>query len=173
MAKVLETNRLVLREWMMKDAAALFEICRDERVMRYIGTGKPYKTIAEAEEFLNWAVSYQRKNGFCRWALLEKSSGQIIGSCGFAHPHQTLEVELGYLLGRKFWNRGFATEAANACLNYGFEKLGFREIIAMTDLENISSQKVLKKTGFVRRGVEFFGGEENLVYLAKNPKYIL
>ncbi len=80
----------------------------------------------------------------------------------------TSEIELGYLLARKSWRKGFATEAASACLQLGFEKLGFREIIALTDLENTASQKVLEKTGFVKRGVEIYNDEENLVYLAKN-----
>ena len=56
---------------------------------------------------------------------------------------------------------------------YGFEKLNFREIIAMTDLENVASQKVLEKIGFARRGIEIYEGAETLVYLARNPEIIL
>ena len=99
-----------------------------------------------------------------------KETFEIIGSSGFARPHGTREIELGYLLARKFWGKGLATEAAEACLNYGFGKLGFREIIALTDLENIASQRVLNKIGFVRRGIELFGGEESLVYLKTNSE---
>ena len=168
MTKILETNRLIIRPWTIEDAEILFEICRDDEVMKYIGTGNAYKTLDEAEKFLNWAVNYQTENGFCRWAVLEKSSREIVGSCGFARPHETQEIELGYLFARKHWGKGFATEAAGACKNYGFEKLKFREIIALTDLENTASQKVLEKIGFIRRGIEVFNNEENLVYLAKN-----
>jgi [ribosomal protein S5]-alanine N-acetyltransferase len=167
MSIILETGRLILREWTLDDAAALFEICRNAEVMRYIGTGKPYKTPDEAEKFLDWAVAYQKENGFCRWAATEKSSGKIIGSCGYAYPHDTPEVELGYLFARDVWGKGFATEAAGACLDYGFEKLAFREIIAITDLENVASQKVLEKIGFTRRGIEKIDGEDNVIYLAK------
>ena len=63
---------------------------------------------------------------------------------------------------------GLGTEATAACLKYGFENLNFREIIAMTDLENVASQKVLEKIGFAQRGIETFNGDETLVYLAKN-----
>lgn len=168
MKKILETERLFLRDWTYADVESLFEICRDDEVMKYIGTGKGYKTLQEAEDFLVWAVGYQKENGFCRWAVVEKSSGEIIGSCGFARPHGTEEIELGYLFARKCWGKGFATEAANGCLKYGFNKLGFREIIALTDLENTTSQKVLEKIGFAKRGIEIYSGEENLVYLAKN-----
>jgi RimJ/RimL family protein N-acetyltransferase len=168
MTKILETNRLTLRTWTLTDTVDLFEICRDDEVMKYVGTGKGYKSPAEAVEFLNWAIAYQKENGFCRWAVLEKSSGEIIGSCGFARPHATEEIELGYLFARKTWGKGFATEAAGACLRFGFENFGFREIIALTDLENTASQKVLEKIGFIKRGIEIFRNEKNLVYLAKN-----
>jgi RimJ/RimL family protein N-acetyltransferase len=164
---ILETERLILREWTLDDAREMFEICRDAEVMRYIGTGKPYKTLEEAEKFLHWATEYQKENGFCRWAAIEKSSGKIVGSCGFAYPHDTPEIELGYLFDRAVWGKGFATEAARACLSYGFEKLEFREIIAITDLENTASQRVLEKIGFTQRGVENINGDESLVYLAR------
>jgi len=167
MTKILETPRLILRTWTLSDVEDLFEICRDDEVMKYIGTGKSYKTLKEAENVLNWMLHYQAENGFCRWAIVEKSSREIIGSCGFARPHGIKEIELGYLLARKRWGKGFATEAAGACLQFGFEKLGFREIIALTDLENTASQKILEKIGFVKRGVEIYNNEENLVYLAK------
>lgn len=167
--QILETERLILKVWTQADADALFEIMRDAPVMRYLADGKPF-TFEQVKDFLIWAENYQKENGFCRWKVIEKSSGEIIGSCGFARPHGTEEVELGYLLARKHWGKGFGTEAAHAAKFYGFGKLGFREIIAMTDLENTASCKVLEKIGFVRRGIETYGGEEILVYLAKNPE---
>jgi RimJ/RimL family protein N-acetyltransferase len=103
MAKILETERLILQAWTFDDEAKLFEICGDAEVMRYIGTGEPYKTVREANEFLRWATNYQNENGFCRWAVLSKKDCEIIGSCGFARPHGTTEVELGYLFGRRYW----------------------------------------------------------------------
>lgn len=164
--KILETERLILRMWTLDDAPAAFEICRDAEVMKYIGTGKPYETVEQAEEFTRRAAAHQKANGFCRWAMVFKETREIIGSCGFARLPAIGEIELGYLIRRKYWGKGLATEAAAACLRYGFEKLGFREIIALTDLENAASHRVLEKIGFTRRGVELFGDEENLVYLA-------
>jgi RimJ/RimL family protein N-acetyltransferase len=167
--QILDTDRLILEVWTQADADALFEIMRDARVMRYLAGGKPF-TFEEVKDFLIWAENYQAENKFCRWKVIEKSSGDVIGSCGFARPQGTDEVELGYLLAQKHWGKGFGTEAAAACKLYGFGKLGFREIIAMTDLENFASQKVLEKIGFARRGVEIYGGEETLVYRATNPE---
>jgi RimJ/RimL family protein N-acetyltransferase len=166
--KILETERLILRNWTLDDAPKLFEICSNAEVMKFIGTRKPHETIEQANEILRWATDYQKENNFCRWAVILKENQEIVGSCGFARPHGTTEIELGYFLARKFWGKGLATEAAGACLRYGFENLNFREIIAMTDLENVASQKVLEKIGFAQRGIETFNGDENLVYLAKN-----
>ena len=64
MEKILETERLILRVWTRADARALFEICRDAAVMLHIGTGKPYENVAEANEFLDWAIAYQKENVF-------------------------------------------------------------------------------------------------------------
>ena len=161
---ILETKRLSLRKWTSADCDALFEILRDAEVVRYIADGKPF-SFEKTREFLNWAEEYERANGFCRWKVVEKSSGAVIGSCGFARPHGTLEIELGYLFAQTAWGKGYATEIAAAAADYGFKKLGFREIIALTDEENTASQKVLEKIGFRLRGVEVFDGEESLVYI--------
>lgn len=163
---ILETNRLILKVWRLSDANALFKILNDPEIVRFIGDGNPF-SFEKTVEFLNWAENYQRRNGFSRWKVVEKSSGEIIGSCGFARPHGTVEIELGYLFAKQYWGQGYATEITKATLQYGFEKLKFSEIIAMTDLQNPASQKVLEKIGFTKRGLELYNGEQNLVYLAK------
>lgn len=168
MTQILETPRLILKTWSLADSSRAFEICSDAEVMKNIGSGKPYKTLAEAEKFLKWVVEYQNENGFCRWAVLEKSSGRIIGSCGFALLQDSNEIDLGYLFARDFWGKGFATEAARESVRYGFKNLNFREIIAITDLDNFASQNVLEKIGFIKQGIEIFKNQENLVYRAKN-----
>lgn len=166
---IFETKRLVLREWSPDDNEVLSEILADPEVMKFIGGGKPF-SVEQTNEFLNWARNFQKERGFCRWAVIEKENGEIIGSCGFAFPHQTEEVELGYLFTRRSWGKGFATEAAGACLHYGFEKLKFPEVIALTDEENVASRRVLEKIGFVSQGVKQYNNENCLVYLAKNPE---
>jgi ribosomal-protein-alanine N-acetyltransferase len=170
MKEILQTDRLVIRTWIIDDADALFEICRNPEVMLHIGTGKPYQSVDEAYRFLNWAVSYQKENKFCRWAVIEKASRRIIGSCGFARLENSGEIELGYLFARNEWGNGYATEAANTCLRYGFEQLEFTEIIALTDLKHTVSQRVVEKLGFICRGIENYNSESNMVYVATNPR---
>jgi [ribosomal protein S5]-alanine N-acetyltransferase len=169
---ILETPRLILRCWARADEAALYEILRDPDVVRYIADGRPF-SLEKVRDFLRWAEQYQRENGFSRWKVLEKSSGAIVGSCGFARPHETPEIELGYLFAKKFWGRGYASESAGAAVRYGFENLNFREIIAMTDLEHAASQRVLEKLGFTKRGVEIYANVATVIYLATKPENIL
>ena len=163
---IIETKRLILRKWTVDDADALFEILRDQEVVRYIADGKPF-TYEKVKEFLIWGENYERENGFCRWKVIEKASGEIIGSCGFVRLQDTQEIDFGYLFAKKHWGKGFATEIAEPALAYGFDKLGFREIIGKTDLKNFASQKVLEKMGFTKRGLEISAGEECLVFIKK------
>ena len=163
---ILETKRLALRKWRNADSDALFEILGDAEVVRYVDDGKPF-SFEKTQKFLETMKKVEREKGFCRWKVVEKLSGEMVGTCGFGILPETNELELGYLFARKFWSKGFASEIAAAVTAYGFNKLGFREIIALTDLENIASQKVLEKIGFDKRGIEIFGGEENLVFVKK------
>ncbi|HKS29827.1 MAG TPA: GNAT family N-acetyltransferase [Pyrinomonadaceae bacterium] len=167
--EILQTNRLIIRAWTLDDAEALFEICRDPEVMLHIGTGKPYQSINDARRFLRWAASYQEENGFCRWAVVERASQKIIGSCGFVRLERSGEIELGYLFARRVWGKGYATEAASACIRHGFERLRFAEVIALTDTGHDASQRVLEKIGFTYRGVENYDGQSDAVYVAVNP----
>jgi RimJ/RimL family protein N-acetyltransferase len=131
--------------------------------MLHIGTRQPYKSVDEAKQFLDWAVAYQTENNFCRLAVVENQSGKIIGNCGFARLKRE-DVELGYLFAREVWGNSFAVEAARACLGYGFQTLGFTEIIAPTDVDHFASQKVLEKIGFRRRGIEKYEDDEDMVF---------
>lgn len=163
---ILETKRLKLRKWTDADCSALFEILSNPEVVRNVDDGKPF-SFEKTRKFLGAMEKSMQENGFCRWQVVEKTSGELIGTCGFGRIRETNEIELGYLFAQKHWGKGYATEIAQAALAYGFNKLGFREIIALTDLENTASQKVLEKIGFNKRGLEIIGGEENLVFIKK------
>ena len=82
---ILETPRLILQTWSTDDLRPAFELFRDAGIMQYIGDGKPF-TLDGTAKFLIWVQKYQAENGFCRWKVIESSSGEIIGSCGFARP---------------------------------------------------------------------------------------
>ncbi|MEY4926945.1 MAG: hypothetical protein RI894_1381 [Bacteroidota bacterium] len=146
----LETPRLILRELSTSDAAASYALNADPLVIKYTGD-KAFDSVAEARDFLSNYDPYTPTN-MGRWAVIVKETGENIGFCGLKYHPETDEVDLGYRLLRKEWGKGYATEASQVCLQYGFEVLGLPRIYAQAALENTASIGVMKKLGmtFVR-----------------------
>src|SRR5262249_45249588 len=111
--------------------------------------------------------THQERYGFGFWAVVEKAAGQIVGSCGLKHLEDGPQIEVGYHLARAVWNRGFATEAARACLRYGFEKLTLDRIVGVVALENYGWQRVLEKIGMRYEGLGRHYNTEVRVYAAE------
>jgi ribosomal-protein-alanine N-acetyltransferase len=172
MTTVLETERLVLRRWTAEDAGPLFEMCRDAEVMRYIGDGRPWPGVERAREWLGRNLAAYAEHGYGGHAVLEKAGGRLVGSCGLNPPREGMpEVELGYVFARDCWGKGYATEAARACLRYAFEELRLSKVVARVTPEHTPSRRVLEKIGFEFEGLRRFEGaeEEDAFYVAQNP----
>lgn len=140
-----ETARLFLRQFNENDIDSVFAMRSDADVMRFI---RPIQTNrAEAESWVNLVSSRWEKEkiGFC--ALFEKASNQFIGWCGLWRLKETNEVEVGYALIKDFRGRGYAVEAAEAFLIYGFENLNLDEIVAVAQPENRASWRVMERLG--------------------------
>jgi RimJ/RimL family protein N-acetyltransferase len=153
MNKILETKRLILREIDIEDAAAMFALNNDPDVVRYTDE-RAFESLAAAAEFVS---DYIRKNGgtgFGRWMIVQKDTQQILGWCGLKLHRDTNEVDLSYRLFKKYWGQGIASEAASACLRYGFENLNLNRIYAEARQENEASIQVMRKCGmqFLRKG---------------------
>ena len=142
---ILETERLLLREILPEDAPKMYELNLDPEVIRYTGD-PPFGSVSEAEEFIRNYPDY-RKNGYGRWLVVRKTDGEVLGWCGLKYLPETQETDVGYRFFKKFWGMGYATEAALACLQFGFEKLGLQTIVARAMLENPASVQVMKKIG--------------------------
>lgn len=167
MTTILETERLALRTWTPEDAHAGFAIWSDPEVMRYIGTGQPNADVEQTRAWLGRMIAHQQKHGFCFWAVVEKESNQLIGSCGLAYQLDGgTPIEFGYTLARTHWGRGLATEAAGACLSYIFDNLPLTEIAASVDSRNVASQRVLEKIGFRYQRTEQLEDGVDLWYVA-------
>ncbi len=144
MAHILETDRLILREFEEEDAQDLFHLNADPAVIRYTGD-PPFESIEQAWEFLVKYKDYEQ-HGMGRWAILDKVHNEFLGWCGLKnHPGQF--VDLGYRLFKKYWGKGYATEAATASLDYGFSNLNLEEIVGRVAQENTGSIRVLEKVG--------------------------
>ncbi len=168
MATILETSRLVLRHFAIDDLEELYLLYKNPEIRRYFPEGVlSYEdTRDELEWYLNGHPQYPELG---LWATVYKDSGRFIGRCGLL-PWEIdgrLEIEIAYLLDKKFWHQGLATEAANGILNYAFEKLNLTRLICLMDPENIASQKVAQRIGMkLEREVHGVAGDNfpTLIY---------
>lgn len=152
----IETDRLLLRPFTLDDAEALHAIWGDPAAARFRegepGWPRP-KTVDDTLAYLRPIVSGQAERGYASWAVIEGQTGRLIGDCGlFPADDVGPEIELAYGLARDVWGRGYATEAAAACLRVGFEELGLDRIVADVDPANAASIRVLDKLGFAPAG---------------------
>lgn len=168
MKTVTETSRLYLRELTPDDAQSFYALNADPEVIRYTGDAA-FDSVMAAKDFLTSyvAVYAQYKRG--RWAVIRKSNGEFLGWCGLKyHPEENI-TDLGFRFFRQFWNHGYATESAAACLHYGFNKLGLTEIHGHAMTANAASVRVLEKLGFTFvRNITFSGSDGVMYSLAKN-----
>lgn len=143
---MLETERLRLLPWGPEDWLQLRPIAQDHEVMRYISHGQPWE-----EERVRELVERQRsgyaQRGFCFWRLLDKKSDEMIGFCGLQPLSGTQEIEIGWWLGRSWWGKGLATEAAREAMRDGFTRIGLKRIVAIAQPENRASIHVMEKLG--------------------------
>ena len=165
---VLETDRLILRHFEWTDLDALAAIMGDPEVMRFIGNGAA-KTREQTERLVRfWMTDNERsweehtlerlpqlrraieRDAHCSlWATVQKRSNRLIGRCGLVawDLEGQKEVEVGYLIAKKHWCQGYATEAARAVRDYGFERLGFDRLISLIQPGNVASQRVAINNG--------------------------
>lgn len=147
----LETKRLLLKFLTPDDFPDLLKLRTNPEVMCYIGDGN-IQTQSEVERFITLAISYQQRYdwGFC--SVFEKNSDQFIGQAGLFHlgfDETQNEFEIAYRLLPEYWGNGYGTELAKALVNWGFTHLEVKKLVAVTHPDNIASQQVLKKTGFM------------------------
>lgn len=142
---ILETSRLQLRTFALQDAQDLFHLNADPLVLKYTGD-LAFKDENEASDFILHYDHY-REYGYGRWAVIDRESEVFLGWCGLKYSSEKKETDIGFRLQRRYWGKGFATEAAKACMNYGFTELGLTRIVGRAQTKNIPSLKVLEKIG--------------------------
>lgn len=162
MIKILETNRLYLREMTPDDAEQAYLLNLDPEVVKYTGD-VAFKSIDEAKTFLE-NYNHFKKYGFGRWAVIDKTNDEYLGWCGLKYSEDLDEFDIGFRFFKKHWNKGYATEAAKACLEIGFDKFGMKTIVGRVMKANIGSIKVLEKIGLRFDRTFNFDGQEGLIY---------
>ncbi|MFT5163224.1 MAG: ribosomal-protein-alanine N-acetyltransferase [Alteromonadaceae bacterium] len=166
--KVLETERLILTEADLSDAAFLLKLLNDESFIENIGD-KGIKTLAQAQAHINekWIDSYQT-HGFGMYLAKLKSTGEFIGTCGLVKREYLDHPDVGYAFLPEHSGKGYATESAKAVIAYGKSTLGIEQIVAITSEKNIASIKVLEKLGLkFEKMVPYNETEESMLFIAK------
>jgi RimJ/RimL family protein N-acetyltransferase len=147
MKVILETDRLLLREYVEDDAESFFKLNTDPEVMRFV-PDKPLLNIEQARQTLiDHPIADYRRYGFGRGACILKSTGEQVGFAGLKYLDELGEVDVAYRLLPAHWGQGLATEVALASVRYGFAALGLKRIIGLVMPKNIASVRVLEKTG--------------------------
>jgi ribosomal-protein-alanine N-acetyltransferase len=136
----------MLRELISEDIDALSIVLCDPETMKYYPTSFD---LAATAEWIECNLARYKNDGFGLWAMILKTSGELIGDCGLTLQavEETNEIEIGYHVRRDLWNRGFASEAASGCKSHGFEKLGASRLISLIRPENVASCRVAEKNG--------------------------
>ena len=150
----IETERIILREILETDVAGMFELDSSPDVHKYLGNN-PATTIAESEKNIAFIRSQYLEHGIGRFAVIEKETGLFMGWSGLKLNVGEKEklngftnfVDVGYRLIPRFWRKGYALESAIATLEFGFKEMNYDIIYGAADLENIGSNKILKKIG--------------------------
>ena len=148
MQKVIKTSRLILRPFRTEDIQPAYEMNLDAEITRYTGDGGVVSRAETERRIKEDVLGDYAKHGYGRMAVELISENKFIGFCGLKYLEDLQEVDLGYRLMTKYWGQGLATEAARACVQYGFEELNVLNMIAFVLPENIGSVRVLEKLGF-------------------------
>lgn len=148
----IETDRLIMRELTLGDAEAIYRHFSIPEVTRFMDIDV-CKDLREAEEI----IAFHIDDSGCRYGLYSKEDNDLMGTCGFhcwIIEDEESRAEIGFDLSPRYWGRGFMQEALNEMLDIGFELMKLDYIEATTEIQNVQSQKLLKKMNFTQEGLK-------------------
>jgi RimJ/RimL family protein N-acetyltransferase len=147
---VITTERLVLRRWRDEDRAPYAQLCADPEVMRWIGDGSVASPQEASAAIDRYETSWE-EDGFGLFALEDRATAALVGFAGLAVPNFLPEVlpavEIGWRLGRTWWGRGLATEAAAAVRDDAFDRVGLDRLVSIHQVGNDASARIMEKLG--------------------------
>jgi len=159
----LESDRLILRALTLTDAKDIYDIRTNDEVMTYMDSAR-HESILDSEKFIQHGLdTYAKQQGFF-WAILDKSTNQVIGDFSFWRiDHKNHRAEIGYTLKPKYWGQGVMSETMKMLLDFGFNQLNLHSFEANINPQNNGSRQLLLKAGFVKeayfRENYYFNGE--------------
>ena len=160
--KEIETDRLLLRKFKLSDAEEMYKNwANDDNVTRYI-TWPTHKDIEETRRVVEGYVNDSARDNYYHWCIVLKETNEAVGSIGAFRLYDDLKLfEIGYCIGKKFWNKGITTEAMKALIKFFFEEAGVNRIEARHDVKNPASGRVMIKSGLKFEGILRQAGKTN------------
>lgn len=155
-----QSDTILLREFIPEEQQVFIQLFEDEEVSKYI----PLRSTAEYLELFKDSIADYKKSPLGRWGIFDTQTQGFIGMClARTFKYVPDQVEIGYVLAKPYWGKGIATEVSKALVAYCFTHTDTKEVVAVTDPENIASQKALEKTG-LRRLKNLKRDDEELAY---------
>ncbi len=161
-APVLTTPRLKLRMLEERDFEEYSAIHMDPEITRF--TARMQFTRMDTWRHLAMILGHWHLRGFGMWGVEELATGQLVGRVGFYEPDGWPAFELGWTIGRAWWGKGYATEAAKRCLEYAFREMQREHVISLIDPENVNSIRVAERLCETLEGETEVGGHRVLIY---------
>ena len=162
-ALILETPRLILRKHTLADVPAMEAVLGDPVTMQFYPSAFDHQGVVD---WIQTSLDRYSRDGHGLWAMLLKESNELIGDCGctLQEVEGKYQMEVGYHVRRDLWGRGYATEAARACMEYAFNTLQAKRVISMIRPENIASWRVAEKNGMTREKIILWRDYEHCIY---------
>ncbi len=165
-----ETDRLIVRQYMISDIGELFKIMSDIRMHKYTKDKNNPWDEQRTEEYIKYMINKDFKTLDCfHGAVIEKSANQLIGLCGL-NPYKSCEPEIEFKIGVPYWRKGYATELGKQIIKESFATTDIKGIYGMARPENIASRKVLVRIGMKYLGNQVFRNYEDSFYYIGNLK---
>ena len=168
MGVVFTSKRLTFKTFEPGDGALIYQLNSDPDVLTFLHENPI--SLQEAERVVEQVILPQyKKYNHGRWAVYQTTTGEFMGWCGLKYREEEQITDLGYRFKKQFWGQGFASEAAERCVHFGFHVLGITSLFGAAHVNNIASQKVLEKTGFQFVNTRVIDGCLAKTYMLQNP----
>jgi RimJ/RimL family protein N-acetyltransferase len=164
---IIETKRLILREYTYDDYDELYKILSDSEVMKYYP--KPYDEKG-TRRWIEWSLENYKNHGFGWWAIVLKETNEFIGDCGITiqNINNKMLPEVGYHLSKCHWRKGYAKEAGKAVIKWAFENTKLDELYSYMNAENVASYSTAASIGMTK--IDEFYDEDEHLYVYKIEK---
>ncbi|HEX2057431.1 MAG TPA: GNAT family N-acetyltransferase [Actinomycetota bacterium] len=168
-ALVIQTARLLIRLPLDEDAQPFLDIHTDPDVIRWLGGPRP-KTLQDERDRIARGRAMHEELGFTMWTAVEKATGEVVGLAGlFPVEGGDGAIEVAYHFRKDRWGRGYATEAARACLDYGFSTGRLDRVVGLVHPDNHASRRVLEKCGMTYEGRGRYYDMDLLIFALERP----